>query len=53
MQSLHQIVAALPPKLDGIGDYTARLTAELAKHVQPTLWTATGTCDAQSRPENR
>lgn len=46
MQSLHQIVAALPPKLDGIGDYTARLTAELAKHVRPTLWTATGTCDA-------
>ncbi|MEL6771017.1 MAG: glycosyltransferase family 4 protein [Bacteroidota bacterium] len=30
----------LPPRLDGIGDYTARLAAELGEHVRTTVLTA-------------
>jgi glycosyltransferase involved in cell wall biosynthesis len=34
---LHIITAALPPKLDGIGDYTALLAAELACQAEITI----------------
>jgi glycosyltransferase involved in cell wall biosynthesis len=37
--NLHIIAAALPPTLDGIGDYTARLAAELAPLVNVTVLT--------------
>ncbi|MEO0856485.1 MAG: hypothetical protein AAFY55_06475, partial [Bacteroidota bacterium] len=30
----------LPPRLDGIGDYTARLAAELGEHIRATVLTA-------------
>ena len=33
------ISAALPPRLDGIGDYTARLAVELAHENHVTVWT--------------
>lgn len=33
---------ALPPQLDGIGDYTANLVAELAKSAEVKILTATG-----------
>ncbi len=33
------IAAALPPQLDGIGDYTAHLAAELARSVSVTILT--------------
>ena len=36
---LHIISAALPPKLDGIGDYTAHLAAELARSGDVTVLT--------------
>lgn len=36
---LHIISAALPPKLDGIGDYTAYLAAELARSLDVTVLT--------------
>lgn len=36
---LHIISAALPPKLDGIGDYTAHLAAELARTTDVTILT--------------
>ncbi len=36
------IAAALPPKLDGIGDYTACLAAELAQTIEVTILTAQG-----------
>ncbi len=34
---LHIISAALPPQLDGIGDYTAQLAAELARTTDVTI----------------
>src|SRR5689334_17096209 len=37
---LHLIAAALPPKLDGIGDYTALLAAELSAQADVTILTA-------------
>ena len=39
---LHIIVPALPPQLDGIGDYTAALAAQLASRVAVTLLTGDG-----------
>lgn len=36
---IHIIAAALPPRLDGIGDYTACLAAELAKSATVTVLT--------------
>jgi glycosyltransferase involved in cell wall biosynthesis len=33
------IAAALPPQLDGIGDYSARIAEELAKHCSVTVYT--------------
>ena len=36
---IHIITAALPPKLDGIGDYTAHLAAELARSATVTVLT--------------
>ena len=36
---LHIISAALPPQLDGIGDYTAHLAAELARSLDVTVLT--------------
>jgi hypothetical protein len=33
------IAAALPPQLDGIGDYSARIAEELAKHCTVTVYT--------------
>lgn len=38
--NLYIISAALPPKLDGIGDYTAHLAAELAKYVSVSILTS-------------
>lgn len=40
------VVAALPPQLDGIGDYTANVAAELAKSLSVTLLT-----DKRQSPE--
>ena len=37
---IHIIAAALPPRLDGIGDYTALLAAELAHSATVTVLTA-------------
>lgn len=37
---IHLIAAALPPALDGIGDYTARIAAELAHSATVTVLTA-------------
>lgn len=34
IRSVHIIAPALPPALDGIGDYTARLSAELARSAR-------------------
>jgi hypothetical protein len=34
------ITAALPPTLDGVGDYTARLASELSAQVQVTILAA-------------
>ncbi len=39
---IHTIAAALPPKLDGIGDYTALLSAELAQSVTVKVLTGRG-----------
>lgn len=36
---IHIIAAALPPQLDGIGDYTANLAAELARSATVTVLT--------------
>ena len=36
---IHVISAALPPQLDGIGDYTANLAAELARSVTVKVFT--------------
>lgn len=36
------VCAALPPKLDGIGDYTANLTGEIAKSCQVRILTTAG-----------
>ena len=36
---IHIIAAALPPQLDGIGDYTAQLAAELARSATVTVLT--------------
>ncbi len=36
------VCAALPPKLDGIGDYTANLTSEIAKSCQVRILTTAG-----------
>lgn len=36
---VHIIAAALPPQLDGIGDYTAHLAAELARSADVTVLT--------------
>ena len=33
------IAAALPPQLDGIGDYSARVAAELAHSAEVTVLT--------------
>lgn len=40
---LHIISAALPPQLDGIGDYTAQLAAELARTTDVTILTGAPT----------
>lgn len=40
---IHIIAAALPPQLDGIGDYTAYLSSELAKSEAVTVFTNTDT----------
>ena len=41
------IVSSLPPKLDGIGDYSARLAAELGKSLSVRVLTrAAGEVDA-------
>ena len=42
---LHIITAALPPQLDGIGDYTANLAAELARSATVTVLTGAPTPD--------
>lgn len=42
---LHIIAAALPPQLDGIGDYTANLAAELARSAIVTVLTGAQTPD--------
>ena len=42
---VHLIAAALPPALDGIGDYTALVAAELARSATVTILTA------QANPE--
>ncbi len=39
---IHTIASALPPKLDGIGDYTALLAAELAKSATIKVLTGRG-----------
>lgn len=39
---IHIVAAALPPQLDGIGDYTANLAQELAKSEQVKILTAAG-----------
>ena len=39
---IHIIAAALPPQLDGIGDYSALLAAELARCVEVTLLSGAG-----------
>ena len=39
---IHIIAAALPPQLDGIGDYTAHLAAELAQSVDVKVLTVQG-----------
>ena len=39
---VHIVAAALPPQLDGIGDYTALLAAELAKVATVKVLTAQG-----------
>lgn len=36
------IVAALPPQLDGIGDYSATMAKTLAKHARVTAYTIVG-----------
>jgi len=36
---IHMIVAALPPELDGIGDYTVKLSKELAQYAGVTILT--------------
>ena len=40
--NIHIITAALPPKLDGIGDYTALMSAELAKSATIKVLTGRG-----------
>jgi glycosyltransferase involved in cell wall biosynthesis len=40
MNKITIIAAGLPPKLDGIGDYTANLAAELTKQCDVTVLTA-------------
>ena len=42
---IHIIAAALPPQLDGIGDYTANLAAELAHSATVTVLTGAPTPD--------
>lgn len=39
---IHIVVSALPPQMDGIGDYTANLSAELAKSANVTILTREG-----------
>lgn len=40
--NIHIIAAALPPQVDGIGDYSAHLAAELARSASVTLLTSQG-----------
>ncbi len=40
---IHMIAAALPPQVDGIGDYTAYLASELARSATVTVLTAAET----------
>ena len=42
---IHIIAAALPPQLDGIGDYTANLAAELARSATVAVLTGAPTPD--------
>ena len=46
---IHIIAAALPPQMDGIGDYTALLATELAHSATVTVLTASKTPDAIRR----
>ena len=43
---LHIIAPALPPRMDGIGDYTACLAAELKDSVDLKIWIRTGEVSA-------
>jgi glycosyltransferase involved in cell wall biosynthesis len=45
MVKIAMIVAALPPKLDGIGDYTAHLAHELARSSKVTILTGQAGAD--------
>jgi glycosyltransferase involved in cell wall biosynthesis len=38
---IHIIAAALPPQIDGIGDYTAHMAAELTRSAEVTVLTGT------------
>ena len=42
---IHIVAAALPPQLDGIGDYSAQVAAELARTQDVTVLTGTSTPD--------
>lgn len=46
MTELYVIAAALPPQLDGIGDYTAHFAAEIAKSMTVTVLTGGGAVHA-------
>src|SRR5579871_3033725 len=39
---VHLIAAALPPQLDGIGDYSALLASELTRHATVTILSGAG-----------
>jgi glycosyltransferase involved in cell wall biosynthesis len=46
IQKLHLITSTFPPRICGVGDHTAHLSAELAKTVEVKVLTAYGKVDA-------